>query len=134
MNVTGNVITPSAGRHADLLVRGATVMTPSGAEHIDVACEQGQIVALGDLHDTWSANTTLDAAGLHVLPGVIDSQVHFREPGLMHKENLEAGTRGAVLGGVTTIFSAFRHHQRTCKAAFRIGGTTHERAELAEFQ
>ena len=82
MNGTSHAITPSAGRHADLLVRGATVMTPSGAEHIDVACAHGQIVALGDLCGTWSAETTLDATGLHVLPGVIDSQVHFREPGL----------------------------------------------------
>jgi dihydroorotase len=46
----------------------------------------------------------LDATGLHVLPGAIDSQVHFREPGLTHKEDLESGTRGAVLGGVTGVF------------------------------
>ncbi len=79
-------------------------MTPGGAERIDVACSNGRIVALGDLHGSWNADTLLDATGLHVLPGVIDSQVHFREPGLVHKENLEAGTRGAVLGGVTAIF------------------------------
>jgi dihydroorotase len=46
----------------------------------------------------------LDATGLHVLPGAIDSQVHFREPGLTHKEDLESGTRGAVLGGITGVF------------------------------
>ena len=86
-------------RHADLLVQGGTVVTPGGAERIDVACVAGRIAALGDLQGHWSADSTLDAGGLHVLPGVIDSQVHFREPGLMHKENLEAGTRGAVLGG-----------------------------------
>ena len=91
-------------RHADLLIEGGTVLTPNGAERIDLACVQGRIVALGDLRLDWSAQTRIDASGLHVLPGVIDSQVHFREPGLMHKENLEAGTRGAVLGGVTAVF------------------------------
>jgi dihydroorotase len=90
--------------HADLLVEGGTVLTPNGAEPIDLACAQGRIVALGDLRGDWSAQARIDASGLHVLPGVIDSQVHFREPGLMHKENLEAGTRGAVLGGVTAVF------------------------------
>ncbi len=91
-------------RHAELLVQGGTVLTPNGPEHIDVACADGRIIALGDLHGSWSAETTLDATGLHVLPGVIDSQVHFREPGLTHKEDLESGTRGAVLGGITGIF------------------------------
>ncbi|GGJ87165.1 dihydroorotase [Pseudomonas matsuisoli] len=90
--------------HADLLILGGTVLTPNGAERIDIACQSGRIVALGDLRGRWTADATLDAAGLHVLPGVIDSQVHFREPGLTHKETLEAGTRGAVLGGVTSVF------------------------------
>ncbi|HJE62966.1 MAG TPA: dihydroorotase, partial [Alcaligenes faecalis] len=82
-------------RHADLLLCGGTVLTPNGAERIDIACVQGRIMALGDLRPGWSADYVLDLTGLHVLPGVIDSQVHFREPGLEHKENLEAGTRGA---------------------------------------
>src|SRR5689334_16349053 len=85
-------------RHADLLVHGGTVMTPNGAEQIDIACVDGRVVALGALHGTWRADVLLDAVGLHVLPGVVDSQVHFREPGLTHKETFEAGTRGAVLG------------------------------------
>ena len=46
----------------------------------------------------------IDAKGLHVLPGVIDTQVHFREPGLEHKEDLETGSRAAVMGGVTAVF------------------------------
>ncbi|MBC8838136.1 dihydroorotase, partial [Escherichia coli] len=72
-------------RHVDLLVQGGTVMTPNGAERIDVACADGRVVALGALQGTWSADVVLDARGLHVLPGVVDSQVHFREPGLTHK-------------------------------------------------
>lgn len=91
-------------RHAALLVVGGTVLTPNGPECIDVACLADRIVALGDLQRTWSADVRLNATGLHVLPGVIDTQVHFREPGLTHKEDFEAGTRGAVLGGVTAVF------------------------------
>ncbi len=91
-------------RHADLLVRGGTVLTPNGEEILDIACLGGHIVALGTQADRWTAEVNLDATGLHVLPGVIDTQVHFREPGLTHKETLEAGTRGAVLGGVTAVF------------------------------
>lgn len=93
-----------ARRHADLLVRRGMAITPNGVECIDIACRSGMIVALGDLERIWSAETVLNASGLHILPGVIDSQVHFREPGLTHKEDLEAGTRGAVLGGVTAVF------------------------------
>lgn len=128
-------------KRADLLVFGGTVMTPNGAERIDVACTNGRIVALGDLQGSWSADTTLDATGLHVLPGVIDSQVHFREPGLTHKEDLESGTRGAVLGGVTGVFEMPNTHPLTlwesdlrakldaaqgrawCDYAFYIGGS-----------
>ena len=90
--------------HADLLVCGGSVITPNGPESIDLASKNGRVIALGNLRGSWSAETTLDATGLHVLPGVIDSQVHFREPGLTHKEDLESGTRGAVLGGVTGVF------------------------------
>ncbi len=84
-------------RQAELLVQAGTVLTPDGPGRIDVACADGRVVALGDLHGSWCAETTLDATGLHVLPGVIDSQVHFREPGLTHKEDLETGTRGRRL-------------------------------------
>ena len=94
----------SSLRRADLLVLGGTVMTPNGPELIDIACLDGRIVAMGALQSRWTADTQLNAHGLHMLPGVIDSQVHFREPGLTHKEDLEAGTRGAVLGGVTGVF------------------------------
>jgi len=99
--------------HADLLVVGGTIITPNGAERIDVACVDGRIVALGNLRSNWSAETTLDATGLHVLPGVIDSQVHFRELGLTHKEDLESGTRDAVLGGITGVFEMPNTHPLT---------------------
>lgn len=91
-------------QHADLLVVEGTLVTPNGFERADIASLGGRIVAIGALQSQWTADSTIDAKGLHVLPGVIDSQVHFREPGLTHKEDLEAGTRGAALGGVTGVF------------------------------
>jgi len=87
----------------DLVITGGTVMTPWGAQTCDLGVRNGRVAALGDLATAPSAET-LDATGLHVLPGVIDSQVHFREPGGEHKEDLATGTRSAALGGVTTIF------------------------------
>ena len=62
-----------------------------------------RFAAIGDLSRA-SAGEVIDCRGLHLLPGVIDSHVHFREPGLTHKEDLEFGSRGAVLGGVTAVF------------------------------
>jgi dihydroorotase len=87
----------------DLLITGATVFTPGGPAAIDIGVRSGKVAALGDLA-TAAAAMRVDAKHLTVLPGVIDEQVHFREPGPVHKEDLESGTRGAVLGGVTTVF------------------------------
>jgi dihydroorotase len=87
----------------DLLLSGGVVLTPSGRSECDVGVKDGRIAAIGALSAARAA-ARFDASGLHVLPGVIDTQVHFREPGNEHKEDLESGTRGAVLGGVTTIF------------------------------
>ena len=69
----------------------------------DIGVRNGRIAAIGDLAQA-SADSRIDCRGLHILPGVIDSQVHFREPGLEHKEDLETGSRAAVLGGVTAVF------------------------------
>ncbi|WP_175857399.1 dihydroorotase [Burkholderia anthina] len=140
-NGDGDAFDAAARRHAELLVHGGTVMTPGGAERIDVACAGGRVVALGALRGSWRADVSLDAGGLHVLPGVVDSQVHFREPGLMHKETFEAGTRGAVLGGVTSVFEMpntqpltldehdlrakrdLAHGRAWCDYAFYVGGS-----------
>ena len=87
----------------DLVIRGATIINHDGEGIRDIALLGGRIAALGSLGSVKSAET-LDARGLHILPGVIDSQVHFREPGLTHKEDLETGSRSAVAGGVTSVF------------------------------
>ncbi|MEM9684397.1 MAG: dihydroorotase [Pseudomonadota bacterium] len=87
----------------DLIIRGGTVMTPSGRMETEVGVRDGRVAAIG-VSETAAAHETVDATCLHVLPGVIDTQVHFREPGLEYKEDLESGTRAAVMGGVTAIF------------------------------
>jgi len=138
-------------RHAGLLIRGGIVLTPNGAENVDIACQDGRLLAIGQLGG-WTAEQELDARGLHVLPGVIDSQVHLREPGLCHKENLEAGTRAAVLGGVTAVFEMPNTQPLTvsaadlqakidaasgrawCDFAFYIGGTAGNAALLGQLE
>ncbi len=87
----------------DLLVHSGTCVTPSGLQRADVGIIDGKIADLGDLKGQ-SAAAEFDATGLHVLPGVIDSQVHFREPGLTHKEDIASGSACAALGGVTCFF------------------------------
>lgn len=86
----------------DLIIRNGTIFTPHGWEQSDIAIKNGKIAAIGTI--TENAAQTISATGQHVLPGLIDTQVHFREPGNEHKEDLESGTRGAVLGGVTGVF------------------------------
>jgi dihydroorotase len=87
----------------DLLIRNGTVPTPGGIVPADVGVIAGRIAAIGRLAGAKAAEI-FEAKGLHVLPGVIDSQVHFREPGNEHKEDLETGSRAAILGGVTGVF------------------------------
>jgi dihydroorotase len=87
----------------DLIIHGGTCMTPSGRTKTSIGVRDGKTVAIGDL-DPNTAAATINAKGLHVLPGVIDSQVHFREPGAEHKEDLAHGTKAAIMGGVTAIF------------------------------
>src|ERR1043165_6119832 len=87
----------------DLTVVGGTVWTVNGPIETDLGIKAGRVAAFGDLKNAKAAQT-LPAKGLPVLPGAIDTQVHFREPGLTHKEDLESGTAGAALGGITAIF------------------------------
>src|SRR5580692_4111255 len=89
--------------HYDLLIRGGVCVLPWGEERTDVGVLDGRIAALGDLRTSEAANV-VDAAGLHVLPGLIDSHVHLRDPGDASVETLSTGTRAAVLGGITTVF------------------------------
>ena len=131
----------------DVILRSATVVNQDGEGVRDLALKDGRIAALGALGSA-SAAEVIDCKGLHILPGVIDTQVHFREPGLTHKEDLETGSRSAVMGGVTAVFEMpntdpltitaetfadkiRRGHKRMhCDFAFFIGGTRENFREL----
>ncbi len=124
----------------DVVLKGGTVVNHDGTGSRDIAIRDGRIAAIGQLGDS-AAESVVDATGLTILPGVIDSQVHFREPGLEHKEDLETGSRGAVMGGVTAVFEmpntnplttsaetladkvSRAHHRMFCDFAFFVGGT-----------
>jgi dihydroorotase len=135
----------------DLIVKGGTVVNQNGTAPRDIGVTDGRITAIGDLSSS-SAAQTLDCTGLHVLPGVIDSQVHFREPGLDHKEDLETGSRAAVMGGVTVVFEmpntvpltttpetladkvARARHRMFCDFAFYVGGTRENIDEIPHLE
>ncbi|MDE1173504.1 MAG: dihydroorotase [Parvibaculaceae bacterium] len=87
----------------DVIYRGGIVVNHDGTGRADVGIRDGRIAAIGDLQFASAAEVHL-VRGLHILPGVIDSQVHLREPGNEHKEDLETGGKAAVLGGVTAVF------------------------------
>jgi dihydroorotase len=89
---------------ADLVIRGGNVVSADGAFRADVAVKDGAIAAVGAPEVMPAAKETLDASGLHVLPGAIDVHVHFRDPGYPHKEDWTSGTAAAAFGGVTTVF------------------------------
>src|SRR5690348_10845604 len=84
------------------LIRHATVVFPDEIVRANVLLDGARIVAV-DAAEHSRADEVVDAAGLHLLPGVIDDQVHFREPGATHKEDLASGARACAKGGVTTF-------------------------------
>src|SRR5712672_2593927 len=87
----------------DLIIRGGACVLPSGTAPADIGVLDGHIAAIGTLQ-TADAAEVFEAKGLHVLPGVIDTHVHFREPGHLEKEDMETGSKAAILGGVTAVF------------------------------
>ena len=135
----------------DLILKGGIVVNHDGEGARDIGIRAGKFAAIGDLTRV-SAGETVDCKGLHLLPGVIDSHVHFREPGLTHKEDLETGSRGAVLGGVTTVFEMPNtdpttttaeaiadkvrrgHHSMHCDFAFYAGATRENTKNLSELE
>ena len=137
-------------RTYDLILNGGTVHLPGGPALADVGVIGGKIAAIGT--NLGDAGEMIDCTGLDVLPGVIDSQVHFREPGLEHKEDLESGSRAAVLGGVTAVFEmpntnpntdtaervhdklARAHHRMWCDHAFYVGATGDNAEQLSELE
>lgn len=89
--------------HADLVVTGGRLVTPEGIREGTVVIRDGRIDALDEPSAARPTGPVLDARGHYVLPGLIDSHVHFRTPGLEHKEDWAHGSRAALAGGVTTV-------------------------------
>src|SRR5258708_4784978 len=87
----------------DLLLRGGSVVTATDLQSVDIGVSGGKIVAL-QLGITASSREVIDAGGLHIFAGLIDSHVHFNEPGRTEWEGFETGTRALAAGGGTTFF------------------------------
>jgi dihydroorotase len=135
----------------DEIFANAMVLTPSGPQAIDIGVRDGRIAALGQLASN-DARLRTNCKGLHILPGVIDTQVHFREPGLEHKEDLASGSLAAVMGGVTAVFEMPNTKPSTanpaeltdkinraknrmwCDHAFYMGATADNAEDLAEYE
>jgi dihydroorotase len=135
----------------DIVFKGGTVVNHAGEGVADLGVRNGRIAAIGEIAEGL-AGETIDACGLYILPGVIDTQVHFREPGMEHKEDLETGSRSAVLGGVTAVFEmpntkppttsaaalaakvAAATRRMYCDFAFFVGATRENVDELGELE
>ena len=133
----------------DTKLTGGTVHLPSGPALVDIGITDGRIAGIGVTGD---AGRTIDCTGLDILPGVIDTQVHFREPGLEHKEDLASGSIAAVMGGVTAVFEMPNTKPATdtedaiadklarakgrmyCDHAFYVGATARNANHLAELE
>lgn len=143
----------------DLIIKNAKVVLPENKNNflrfkttqVDVGICNGKISELGSL-SLKTTQATIDAQGLHLIPGCIDSHVHFREPGLTHKEDLSTGSKAAILGGVTTVFempntlppttseAAFiekmnlAQKRSWCNYSFFIGATPENISELSRLE
>ena len=132
----------------NVIIRDCRVVNEGRVMQADVLVNSGFIERIAAEGIGSSRLPDMDAGGHHLLPGVIDDQVHFREPGLTHKEDLESGSLSAVMGGVTGVFEmpntnplttdrktfedkiARATNRMHCDFAFYIGGTHDNVADL----
>src|SRR5258707_5342855 len=135
----------------DTILKSGAVVNQDGEGVRDIGIANGRIAGIGALGAA-GAGEIIDCKGLHILPGVIDTQVHFREPGQTHKEDLETGSRSAVMGGITAVFEMPNtdpltineqnfsdkirrgRHRMHCDFAFFIGGTRENVQDLPELE
>jgi len=135
----------------DLLIRGGLCATPSGLVSADIGVRANRIAEVGALAGA-SAAEVFDARDLHVLPGIIDTHVHFREPGHFEKEDMETGSTAALLGGVTSVFEmpntnpptttraliedklARAANRMRCDHAFYVGASSENIGALSELE
>jgi len=85
-----------------ILISGATCVLPQGQARVDVLIEKGKILGIDPPRGV-QVDETIHAEDLFLLPGVVDAHVHFRDPGLTHKEDLRTATRACAKGGVTSF-------------------------------
>ena len=131
----------------DLIIKNGQCFVDGGLKNVDVAIIQGKIHKIGQITD--QAKEIIDAEGQIVLPGCIDTQTHFREPGSTDTEDLHSGSRAAIAGGITSVFempntnpptSNMRELQRKldlakkrmyCNYAFYFGATANNSEDLS---
>jgi len=131
----------------DLVFKNGTLVNHCGIFAADIALKDGKIADIGSFTDA-DARELVDCSGLHILPGIIDTHVHFREPGFTGKEDMKSGSRSAVMGGVTAVFEmpntspltinreTFEDKIRSatnrmhCDFAFYVGGTNENVGQL----
>jgi len=89
--------------HYDLALKNGIIVTPEKSFNADIAVKDEKIAFIGALEPGDTADETYDAQGKHILPGIIDAHVHFRDPGLTEKEDFESGSIAAAFGGVTFV-------------------------------
>lgn len=88
---------------ADLVVKNGWIVTPERTFKGGVAIVDGKFAAIGTDDTLPDGKQVIDVGGKHILPGLIDAHVHFRDPGMTHKEDFTTGSTAAVCGGITTI-------------------------------
>jgi len=89
--------------HYDLILKNGVLVTGTESIKGDVAVKNGKIAFAGEPKESDTADEIYDAQGKFILPGIIDSHVHFRDPGMTEKEDFRTGSAAAALGGITTV-------------------------------
>ncbi len=134
----------------DIIFKNANITNDTSSFTSDIGIKSGKISEIGDLGN--SSDNIIELDHLNLIPGVIDTQVHFREPGAEHKEDLSSGTKAAILGGVTGVFEMPNTDPSTtnasalkdkftrakdrsyCDYAFYVGGTEDNSEILPELE
>ena len=134
----------------DLIIKNGQCYIDGELKNVDVAVKDGKIQSIGAIKD--EAKETIDVTGQTVLPGCIDTQTHFREPGSTDTEDLHSGSKAAIVGGITSVFempntnpptSNMKEFQRKldlaknrmfCNYAFYFGATADNANDLASLK
>jgi dihydroorotase len=134
----------------DLIIKNGKCYIDKDLKNVDIGIKNSKIVKIGKLDE--DSSHSIDATGLTVLPGCIDTQTHFREPGSTDTEDLASGSRAAIVGGITSVFEMPNTNPATtnkaefqrkidlaknrmyCNHAFYFGATPTNQSELAELK